>query len=69
MEKIKRARLQPFLSKGGARWVAEMSTNAIQTNLLFRKETLFMTSTKICEDTPPAYAKTLAKTLVQRMGC
>ena len=35
-----------------------MSTNAIQTkNLLFRKETLFMTSTKICEDTPPANAK------------
>ena len=56
MEKIKRARLQPFLSKGGARWVAEMSTNAIQTNLLFRKETLFMYFV-ICEDTPPVNVK------------
>ena len=37
MEKTKRARLQPFLPKGGARWVAEMSTNAIQTNILFEE--------------------------------
>jgi len=57
MEIIKIVMLQPFFPKGGARWVAEMSTNAIQTNLLLRKETLFMTSTKICEDTPPANAK------------
>lgn len=34
-----------------------MSTNAIQTNLLFRKETLFMTSTKICEGTPPVVSQ------------
>ena len=41
----------------GARRVAEMSANAIQTDIYFRKETLFMTSTKICEDTPPVNVK------------